>query len=442
MNLRSDTVPTRMEPSPRIAITGLGAVCGAGLTVEAIWDAIQRGRSAVAPITKWDARRWPSRQAAEVTGVSDATLVADRRYHKFLSRTDLFGLYAADRALQQSGLIGQRDRMDPASAARFNDRSGVLVGSGGCAYQNTYDFFPALTAAGGDLRAFGREIESCVNPMWLLTRLPNNVLCYTGIRYSFKGTNACITNQCVSGALAIAEAAAAIRSSEADRAVAIGHDAPIEPETLLYYYQAGLLSRETLRPFDRDRTGTILGEGAASVVLEKESDARVRQARVCGEFLGSGCTTEATGIVSVRPDGDGLRRAIELALTDANLRPDRVGLVVAHGNGTVASDASEMIAIRRVFGESPPPVAAFKWAVGHTLAASGALDVVLALTALEQGVVPGIATLECPDPELAPLPVSREPQRPRSDIALVLNRGFGGMNVALLVRAPGADPTR
>ena len=171
------------DATPRIVITGLGAVCGAGLTVEAIWNAVQQGKSAVAPITHWDASRWPIQQAAEITGISDATLVADRKYHKFLSRTDLFGLYATDIALQQSGLTSHRDRMDSASAALFNDRSGVFVGSGGGAYQNSYDFFPALTAAGGDLRAFGREIESCVNPMWLLTRLPNNVLCYTGIRH-------------------------------------------------------------------------------------------------------------------------------------------------------------------------------------------------------------------------------------------------------------------
>ena len=427
-----------MEPSPRIAITGLGAVCGAGLAVEAIWNAIQGGRSAVAPITQWDASRWPIRQAAEVTGVSDTTLVADRKYHKFLSRTDLFGLYAADVALQESGLANYRDRMNSASAALFNDRTGVFVGSGGCAYRNSYDFFPALTAAAGDLRAFGREIESCVNPMWLLTRLPNNVLCYTGIRYSFKGTNACITNQCVGGSLAIAEAAAAIRSGEADRAVATGHDAPIEPESLWYYHQAGLLSQDVLRPFGCGRTGTIFGEGAASLVLEKEPDARARRARVRGEFLGSGCTTESTGILAVRPDGDGLSRAIALALADANLQPDQVGLVVAHGNGTQASDASEARAIRRIFNENPPPVTAFKWAVGHTIAASGALDVILALTALERGIVPGIATLECLDPQLAPLPVSREPQSPRSDIALVLNRGFGGMNVALLLRALSA----
>jgi len=423
-----------MKSSLRIVITGLGAVCGAGLTIETIWDAILGGKSAVAPITRWDASRWPIRRAAEVRGVSDTTLLADRKYHKFLSRTDLFGLYATDIALQQSGLTAYREGMDPAAQALFNDRSGVFVGSGGGAYQNSYDFFPALTAAGGDLQAFGREIDSCVNPMWLLTRLPNNVLCYIGIRHAFKGTNACITNQCVGGALAVTEAAAAIRWGEADRAVVAGHDMPIEPETLLNYHQLGLLARDALRPFDRNRTGTMFGEGAASIVLEKEADARARQAHALGEFLGAGCTTEATGIVEVRPDGDGVSRAIEQALAEAELTPGQIGMVVAHGNGNRLSDATEVMAIRRVFGEHPPPVTAFKWAFGHAIAASGVLDLVLALTALKQGVVPGIGTLDCLDPDLAPFPVSRAPQTPRSDIALVLCRGFGGMNVALIVR--------
>ena len=424
-----------MEPTPRIAITGLGAVCGAGLGVEAIWNRVLSGKSAVAPITQWDASRWPVKQAAEITGVSNSTLLPDRKYHKFLSRTDLFGLYAADAAIQRSGLLAYRDGLEPDATAAFNDRSAVYVGSGGCAYYYNYDFFPAYSAAGGDLRAFGREFESCVNPMWLLTRLPNNVLCYIGIRYSFKGTNACITNQCVGGSVALAEAAAAIRVGDADRAVATGHDAAIEPETVLRYHQLGLLSQNGLRPFDRARSGTVFGEGAASLVLEREADARARRAQLIGEFLGSGCTTEASGITSVRPDGDGLSRAIGLALADAGVSPGQVGLVVAHGNGTLTSDASEAVAIRRVFGDSPPPITAFKWAVGHTIAASGVLDVALALTALRQGIVPGIATLECLDPQLAPLPVSAAPQPPRSDIALVLSRGFAGMNVALLVRA-------
>jgi len=429
-----------MSSAPRIVITGVGAVCGAGRTVDAIWDAIQGGRSAVAPISQWDASRWPVRHAAEVTGVDDQTLVDDRRLHKFLSRTDLFGLYAAHVAIQQSGLLAHREKLDAQAATHFSDRSGVFVGSGGGAYQSNYDFFPLMTAAGGDLQTFGRELDYTVNPMWLLTHLPNNVLCYIGIRYGFKGTNACVTNQCVGGVLAVAEAAAAVRSGEADRAVATGHDTPIEPETVLHYHQLGLLTDDTLRPFDRERAGTIFGEGAAAVVLETEAEVQARQAAILGEFLGSGCTTEATGILDVRPDGDGVSRAIELALAEAGVSRDEVGLIVAHGNGTRASDASEVIAIRRVFGESPPPVTAFKWAIGHTIAVSGIIDLVLALAALRRRVVPGIPTLKSLDPNLAPFPVSPAPQTPRSDIAVVICRGFGGMNVALVVRAAEAKP--
>ena len=141
----------------------------------------------------------------------------------------------------------------------------------------------------------------------------------------------------------------------------------------------------------------------------------------------------------VGPDGDGVSRAIETALADAGISKDQVGMIVAHGNGTRASDASEALGIRRVFGENPPPVTGFKWAYGHLIAASGMVDLVLALKALSQQTVPGIATLNTLDPEFAPFPVSTAPQKPRSDIALVICRGFGGMNVAALVRGAASE---
>jgi 3-oxoacyl-[acyl-carrier-protein] synthase-1 len=179
----------------------------------------------------------------------------------------------------------------------------------------------------------------------------------------------------------------------------------------------------------------LFGEGAAAVVLEKMDMAKARGATVLGEFLGSGCATEASGIVDIRSDGDGVSRAIQLALVDAGISAEEVGLIVAHGNGTPASDASEADAILRVFENRPPPVTGFKWAVGHLIAASGALDLVLALRALRDGIAPGIATLNVVGPQFDALPVSKQPQTPKSDIALVICRGFGGMNVALLIRA-------
>src|SRR5262245_32068437 len=282
--------------SDRIVFTGIGAVCGSGLTVQTIWDAVRTGCSSVGPINQWDATRWPIRVAAEVIGVENRTLVEDRKLHKIIARTDLFGLYAAGAAIEQSGLLAHRGSLDEASATRFSDRSGVFAGSGGGAYRSNYDFFPLMTTAGGDLQTFGRELNSTVNPMWLLRHLPNNVLCHVGIRYGFKGTNACITNQCVGGATAVAEAAEAIRAGEADRAVAVGHDTPIEPETILHYHRLGLLGNDAVRPFDRERSGTIFGEGASALVLERATDAATRRAAILGEFLGAGCTTEGTGI--------------------------------------------------------------------------------------------------------------------------------------------------
>src|SRR5262249_15608049 len=151
--------------------------------------------------------------------------------------------------------------LTPNEATRFNDRSGVFAGSGGGAYRSNYDYFPLLNTANGQMHKFGQELTASVNPMWLLRNLPNNVLGPIGIRHQFQRINGCITNQGVGGSVAVAESAAAIRAGEADRMVAIGHDAPIEPETLLHYNGLGLLAKDALRPFDSRRQGTVFGEG-------------------------------------------------------------------------------------------------------------------------------------------------------------------------------------
>jgi 3-oxoacyl-[acyl-carrier-protein] synthase-1 len=420
-------------------VTGSAAICAAGKSPGEIWDALRTGRSAIRPIQQWDASGWPTSLAGEVTGLDPRALVEDRKVHRLIQRSDLLGLHVAGRALDDSGFVAYRDAQEPPAVAAINDRTGVYVGLGGGGYQNEYDFFPLLTTANGDLGTFGRELAATVNPMWLLRSMPNNVLCHIGIRYGLKGPNACVTNHSVSGSLAIVEAAAALRAGEADRALAIGHDAPIEPQTVLYYHQLGLLSPDGLWPFDARRAGSLLGEGAAALVLETDTAAAARHVRVLGAFLGSGCTTEAEGLLAIRADGEGLAGAIALALDDAEIHPAEVGMIVAHGSGTRQSDSSEGLAIRRVFGATAPPVTGFKWAFGHPLAASGILDSVLALVALRRGVVPGVATLRELDPDLGSLPVSARPQAPRSDVALILNRGFGGSNTALVLRAQAGE---
>ena len=368
--------------------------------------------------------------------------MADRKIHKFIRRSEVLGLCAATQAIDAGDLLAHRHTLQGSEIDTFDDRTGVYVGSGGCAFQHQYGFFPLLSHSDGGLQKFGQGLTQTLNPLWLLTTLPNNVLCHIGIKYRFKGPNACITNHSVSGALAVAEAVAALRSGEADRALAVGHDTPVEPQQVRYYASLGLLTAEAVRPFDTRRSGSVLGEGAAALTLETESAARARGARVLGEVLGSGCTSEAEGLLPVRADGDGLSRAIALALDDAGLRAPDVGMVVAHGNGTQQSDQSEAAAIQRALGSTPPPVTAFKWAFGHLLAASGILEMLLALLSLRAGTVPGVATLHTLDPRCAPLSVSPQPQTPRGGVGLVLCRGFAGTNVALLIRASSPTESR
>ena len=419
---------------PRILITASGAVCAAGMDAEAILRAVLDGRSAIGPITQWDTTGWPVRIAGEVADLNPRALVEDRKLHKLIRRTDLFGLYAAGRAIEASGLPAWRETQEAAEAAITSDRTGVYAGSGGGNYQNQYDYLPLMTAAGGDLREFGRQLPDTVNPMWLLRTLPNNVLGHIGIRHGLKGPNACITNHSVGGTMAVIEAFEALRQGEADRAVAVGHDAPIEPQMVLYYRAVGLIASKALRPFDACHDGSLFGEGAGALMLETEVSAKARGAPVIGEVLGAGFASEGEGLLAIRGDGDGVARAVRAALADAGLIPADVGMVVAHGNGTPQSDASEAAALRQVFGAAMPPVTGFKWAFGHLIAAAGILDAVLALGALKQRLVPGIAGLGQIASECAGLPVSSGPQAPRSSVALIVCRGFAGNDAALLVR--------
>ncbi len=420
--------------TPRILITGSGAICGAGATPEAIHEALLAGRGALGPITQWDASGWPVGIAAEVPDYNAGKLTGDRKLLKHIRRTDVFGLYAADRAIEQAGFAAWRETLDDAGRERFADTTGVIVGSGGGSFGNQYDYLPLIAAAKGELKAFGQELAATVNPLWLLRSLPNNVLGHVGIRQGLKGPNACITHHSISGLLALAEAAAALRAGECTRAVVAAHDAPIEPQTLLYYHQLGLLSPQALRPFDARHDGSAMGEGAAALTLETEAAAAERGATVLGEVLGFGSDGEALGLLPVRDDGDGLVRAIQAALADAGLQPADVGLVVAHGNGTPNSDRSEARALAAVFGSGLPPVTGFKWAFGHLLAAAGLIDAVLAVSALRSGRVPGIAGLGVQDADAPPLPLSAAPLQPRGDVALVLSRGFGSTNAACLLR--------
>ena len=422
----------------RIVVTGTGAICGAGKTPAEILAAVGAGRSAIAPIGQWDASGWPvraRRRGRRLQPARAARRPQAAQAHPAHRRLRHLRRRPGDRSGRASPRIATRSIRT--LQARFNDATGVYVGSGGGDYQNQYDFFPLLASANGSLAAFGRELDATVNPMWLLRSLPNNVLCHVGIRHGFKGPNACITNHSVSGSLAIIEAAQALRTGECERAVAVGHDASIEPQMVLYYHGVGFLTEAALRPFDVDRSGSAMGEGAAALVIETE---RVGGRAWCARARRDPRQRLRGRKRRVAADPRRRRRARagdRARARGLGLRAADVGMIVAHGNGTRQGDVSEARALRTVFGAATPPVTAFKWAFGHLLAASGIIETVLALAALRARTVPGIAALRQLDPACAGLTVSASEQAPRSDVALVLSRGFGGTNAALVVRATG-----
>ena len=421
----------------QVVITGLGAISALGRDPDRILDALCAGRSAIGPMAEWASGDTRAPLAAYISDLAPRELVSDRKLHNLIRRTDLMGLYAAERAIAQSGIALSREALDAGAREAFNERTGIYDASGGGNYQDPYEFFPLMSAARGELSAFGEELTSQVDPMFLLKSLPNNVLCHLGIRHGFKGPNCCFVNQSASGPLAIGQALDTLRDGEADRVVVVAHDTPIEPQSIVYYASLGLLSDTSVRPFDERHDGTALGEGAAAMVLETRESADRRNATILGEILSVACTSEAGGLLPLRRDGDGLARSIEDALDAANLDRSEIGAIFAHGNGTPASDDSEAAAIARACSSSVPPITSFKWGIGHLLAGAGMLEAVLALKSLARGELPGIATFESPGAASAGLPISRDPQSARSAVALVLCRGFGSFSTALTIRAYG-----
>lgn len=413
----------------RVVVTGYGCLTATGADAEATWTAVAAGESGIQPVSSWDTTGWKYHLAGEIKDYQPRTLVSDRKLLKVISRQDVLGLNAVDQALEHSGMLEHRDSLEDPTA--FNDRTGVFVGSPGTKYRQQHDYLPSLAVAGDDISVFGSEAMDQVHPMWLLRTLPNNVLAYTGIGHGFKGANENVTAHGISGAQAIAEACRYLRDGAIDRAVVVGYDSVSESEALVYYASMGLLSEKALRPFDRHRDGTILGEGAGAMILEARDHAKERGARIHGEVLGTSVSSEG-GILSVHEGGEGLLEAILAGLEDAGRKPEEIGLIAAHANGSRSSDASEALAIGKVFGASSVPVTGFKWSLGHTVAASGVIEGILTLSSLRERRVPGIASLENLATDCSDLMVSADEQSPRSSLGLLITRGFAGLNSCVI----------
>ena len=407
----------------RVAVTGVGALTPLGLGAEISWEGMRAGRSGIDRITLFDASAFPSRIAGEVRGF-DPTVWLEAREARHCDRFTQFAIGAAKMAADDSGLdLGAVDAT----------RVGVLIGSGIGGTWTWEDQHRVLLEKGP-----GR-ISPFFIPMLILDIAAGRIAMMLGA----KGPNFSIATACATSTHTIGEASEVIKRGDAEVMIAGGSEASVSPLAVAGFCAMRALSRKNerpqaaSRPFDRDRDGFVMAEGAGAVVLEEMESARKRGARIYGEIIGYGMSADAYHITQPCPDGDGMARAMEVALRDAGIGPDQVDYVNTHGTSTDVGDVAETLALKRVFGERARavPCSSTKSMTGHTLGAAGAIEFIACLFALRDQVVPPIINLENPDPECDLDYVPNQARAMPVRIAMSNSFGFGGHNAILIVRA-------
>jgi len=404
----------------RVAITGVGVVCPAGEDANTSLDAVMAARSAAGPITAFDAEQHTVRFACEVGDFDEEAIVGSKEARR-IDRVSLFGIAAAQEALEQAGL-DRPGEVDPA-------RMAVLAGTG----------VGGLTTLEGQIATRIERGPTRVSPFLVPMMMSNATAGLLSMRHGFTGASLCISTACASGANAIGEARRMIRSGGADVVLAGGTEAAITSTTMAAFARMGALSNRNddparaSRPFDRSRDGFVMGEGAAFLVLERFEVAERRGAAIIGELAGYGATCDAHHITAPQPDGAGAVACMRQALDDAGLTPEEIGHVNAHGTSTPLNDLAESEALLKVFGADGPPVTSTKGVTGHLVGAAGAVEAVLALLSASAGQVPPTANLDELDPEMHIDVVSGEPRSVAPAPVLSNSFGFGGHNATLVL---------
>jgi 3-oxoacyl-[acyl-carrier-protein] synthase II len=405
-----------------VVVTGLGAITPLGNSVPELWEGLVAGRNGISAITRFDPSRLDTRIAGEVKNF-DVTKYVDAREAR---RTDLFTQYAlaaAHQAIVDSGLDGGMP--DP-------ERAGVIIGTG----------IGGILTLEAQHRVMLEKGPGRVSPFFIPMMIANMSSGYVSIRWNLKGPSYTTVSACASGAHAIGEAFNAIRLDQADLMVCGGAEA-----TLTELCFAGFCSMKAMstrndaperasRPFDAERDGFIMGEGAGVVVLEDEEHARRRGAKIYARIVGYGLTADAHHMTAPAPNGEGAARAMKAALTDGRIRVDEVGYINAHGTSTPLNDKMETAAVRTVFGEHARSLAlgSTKSMTGHLLGAAGGVEFIATALALQEGILPPTINYEHPDPECDLDCVPNEARRATVEVALSNSLGFGGHNVTLAVR--------
>ena len=427
----------------RVAITGVGVVSPVGIGAEPFWDGLVHGRSGVDVIRRYDASALPVRISAEVRGFALEdyvdTLPSYTAHDGCRAALDLrtqYALAAAEMSVRDSGLAGSPEWIDGSLyfGAGEGDNDIQLLSRLLMPYASAQ---PGCDTAG--LLANGHARHFALRDQLMEPTAPASLI---ASRHGIGGEVTTCLTACAASAQAIGEALRRIQDGEAVLALTGGAHAMTAPLDVLGFSMLSALSSRNdeptraSRPFDRNRDGFVLGEGAGSLVLEEWEHARRRGARIYGELVGYGSANDAYRVTDMHPEARGATRAITMALEDAEIEPREIGYVNAHGTSTVENDRAETLALKRAFGDAAPsvPVSSTKSMTGHAVAAAGAIELIASVMALRDQVLPPTINLDTPDPECDLDYVPNRARASQFDVALSNSFGFGGQNVCLAVR--------
>ena len=404
----------------RVVVTGMGCISPVGNNVADTWSAILAGKSGSGMITLFDASKHKTRFAAEVKGFDAVALFGPREARK-MDRFTQFATVATMEALEQSGF-----KIDEAN----RDRVGILIGTGIGGIGTLLDQADVLRDRGAD------RVSPFLIPMMISDSAPGML----AIRVGARGPNMAIATACASGNNAIGDAVETIRRGSADVMIAGGSEAALVSVAMAGMNVMGALStrnddpQTASRPFDKERDGFLMGEGAGILILESLEHAQARGAHILAELNGYGTTDDAHHISAPAENGAGAAMSMKLALENANLNVDDIGYINAHGTSTPLNDKSETAAIKTVFGEQAYtiPVSSTKSMTGHLLGASGAVEAVFSILAIRDGVLPPTINYQTPDPECDLDYVPNQPRKASPSHAMSNSFGFGGHNATLI----------
>ncbi|MDQ6705416.1 MAG: beta-ketoacyl-[acyl-carrier-protein] synthase family protein [Acidobacteriota bacterium] len=398
----------------RVAITGLGVICGSGRTREHFWENIRNGRPCIGPIESADCSELRFKNGSEVSSY-DPLAYFDAKQADFMDRFAQFAVIAAREAVADAGVQW---------SGKLRENTGIVTGScvGGQTSENQ-GFY--------EVYKLGRNR---VHPLTIPRIMANAGASQISMEFGVTGPGYTISTACSSAGHAIGQAFWMVRSGAVDMAITGGSEAPFSFGILKAWEAMRVVSPDTCRPFSRDRTGMILGEGAAMLILEPLDAARARGANIHGEVVGFGMSSDATHIT--QPSAPGAARAMRTALADAGLTPEQVGYINAHGTATTANDMTETGAIRSLFGMHADKLAvsSTKSMHGHALGAAAALEAAATILALESGILPPTANYREPDPCCDLDVIPNRARECEVEFALSNSFAFGGLNAVLAFR--------